>query len=98
MAFTNKNNRIRVKGFLSSDLLPCDNEYAISFKIKVARTAEPGKRPFYDEFEVYVCDRQNVGNCRANLTRGMSVEVIGEMRVWFDGAYKICANKISPIW
>lgn len=98
MPFTSKNNKITVKGYLSSDLLPTENDYAITFKIKVARPAEAGKRPFYDEFSVYVADRQNVSNCRANLTQGMSVSVTGELRVWYDKTYKICANKITPIW
>ena len=98
MAFNNKNNRITVKGFLSTDIKPCENGYAITFNLKVARPTEAGKRPFYDEFTIYVCDRQNVANCSANLTQGMSVSVKGELRKWYDNSYKICASEVAPIW
>lgn len=97
MAFSSKNNRITIKGYLTSNVEDYD-DYAITFNVKVMRPTEQGKRPFYDVFTVYVCDKQNVGNCRNNLVKGSSVSVTGELRVWVDGSYKICANKVSPIW
>lgn len=99
MPFNNKNNRITIKGFLSSELQPVENnDYSITFLVKVARPAASGKRTYYDEFCIYCADRQNVNNCKANLTKGMSVKIVGELRVWYDGTYKICASNVQPIW
>ncbi|WP_295211614.1 hypothetical protein [Ruminococcus sp.] len=99
MPFNSKNNKITVKGFLSSELIDVPNaSYAITFNIKVPRPAETGKRVFYDEFMIYACDRRNVTNAKANLTVGVSVKITGELRVWHDGTYKICANDLQPIW
>ena len=80
MAFTNKNNKITVKGFLSSNITEVPNSsYALTFMINV-------------------CDNKNATNARANLTTGVSVKVTGELRIWHDGSYRICANDIQPIW
>lgn len=99
MPFANKNNRITVKGFLTTDIMPDkSNDFAITFDLKVARPHEAGKKEYYDVFTIYVADRQNIANCQANLVKGMSVSVTGELRKWFDGTYKICVNKINPIW
>lgn len=99
MPFNNKNNKITIKGFLSSDIQADEsNSYAITFTVKTARPADSGGRVFYDEFTVYCSDRQNVNNCKANLTKGMSVKISGELRVWVDGTYKICVSTVQPIW
>ena len=99
MAFTNKNNKITVKGFLSSNITEVPNSiYALTFMIKVPRPAQQDRRIIYDEFMVYVCDNKNATNARANLTTGVSVKVTGELRIWHDGSYRICANDIQPIW
>ena len=71
MAFTNKNNKITVKGFLSSNITEVPNSsYALTFMIKVPRPAQQDRRIIYDEFMVYVCDNKNATNARANLTTG----------------------------
>ncbi|WP_178182326.1 hypothetical protein [uncultured Ruminococcus sp.] len=99
MAFNNKNNRITVKGFLSSELKEIPNaSFALTFMIKVPRNSEKKKRVIYDEFTIYVCDIKNATLAKTNLTTGVSVKVTGELRVWHDGTYKICANDIQPIW
>lgn len=99
MPFNSKNNKITIKGFLSSDITEDEkNNYAITFTVKVARPADSGGRVFFDEFTVYCSDRQNVSNCKANLTKGMSVKISGELRVWNDGTYKICVSSVQPIW
>lgn len=99
MPFNRQNNRITIKGFLSSDIeTDKTNSYAITFKVKVARPADSGGRVFYDEFTVYCSDRQNISNCTSNLVKGMSVKITGELRVWVDGTYKICVSTVQPIW
>ena len=99
MVFNSKNNRIQLRGFLVSDVIPDpQNDFALTFELKVARPHEAGKREYYDVFTAYVADRQNVAMCRANLIKGMSVQVTGELRKWFDGSYKVCAGKLQPIW
>ena len=51
MAFTNKNNKITVKGFLSSNITEVPNSsYALTFMIKVPRPAQQDRRIIYDEF------------------------------------------------
>uniref|UniRef100_UPI0039679187 hypothetical protein n=1 Tax=Ruminococcus sp. TaxID=41978 RepID=UPI0039679187 len=53
MAFNNKNNRITVKGFLSSELKEIPNaSFALTFMIKVPRNSEKKKRVIYDEFTI----------------------------------------------
>lgn len=99
MAFNNKDNRITVKGIMYSNVeLAGNSNFAITFKVKVMRQAEVGKEQKFDIFDVYVADKQNINNVNNNLTRGLGVCVKGELRVWFDGTLKICANKIEPIW
>lgn len=99
MAFTSKSNRITLKGYLSTDIVSSpDNDYAIEFTLRVARPHVAGKKSHYDDFTVYISDRQNVNTARSNLQRGMSVSVTGEMRLWFDKTYKVCVSKIQPIW
>ncbi|WP_124098202.1 single-stranded DNA-binding protein [Ruminococcus sp. Marseille-P6503] len=99
MPFNSKDNRITVRGIVYSNIEPVENNnYAITFKVKIMRPAEVGKEQRFDIFDVYVCDRQNVNNVLNNLTRGLGVSVKGELRTWFDGTFKICANKIEPIW
>ena len=99
MAFYNKNNKITLKGFLVTDIVSDEqNDFALIFDMKVARPHEAGKREYYDVFTIYVADRQNVAMCRANLIKGMSVQVVGELRKWFDGSYRVCVNKLQPIW
>ena len=47
MAFTNKNNKITVKGFLSSNITEVPNSsYALTFMIKVPRPAQQDRRLF----------------------------------------------------
>lgn len=99
MPFNNKDNRITVRGIVYSNIDYVENNnYAITFQVKVMRPAEVGKEQRFDIFDVYACDRQNVNKVLNNLTRGLGVSVKGELRVWFDGTIKICANKIEPIW
>lgn len=62
MAFTNKNNKITVKGFLSSNITEVPNSsYALTFMIKVPRPAQQDRRIIYDEFMVmYVTIRMQL--------------------------------------
>ncbi|MFT3950668.1 MAG: single-stranded DNA-binding protein [Oscillospiraceae bacterium] len=97
--FNNPANRCIMKGYLVTDIQPYqDTDYAITFDIKVERPHQAGKPNYTDTFTVYVADKQNVNNCKAYLTKGMSVSVKGEMRVWNDGAMKLCANTVTHIW
>ena len=81
-----------------SPIKTTNSSYALTFMIKVPRPAQQDRRIIYDEFMVYVCDNKNATNARANLTTGVSVKVTGELRIWHDGSYRICANDIQPIW
>lgn len=75
-----------------------DHSKRLSFKQHYRSTKFKLCAYIYDEFMVYVCDNKNATNARANLTTGVSVKVTGELRIWHDGSYRICANDIQPIW
>ena len=97
--FNSKNNRCKLIGFLVSDITQSkDYENVIEFKLRVNRPLVSNKPQYYDEFIIYVSDRQNVSICKECLKRGRGAEVKGEMRSWFDGTIRLCASEIKPIY
>lgn len=95
MKFNNSNNRITIRGVVTSDISESSN--SISFDIKVIRPSS-GVKQAYDIFTVYINDIEKIRNCKANVVKGVALQVKGEMRKFYDDKWRLCVDTIAPIW
>ena len=91
MTFNNSSNKVRVIGFIVSDIKNL-SAYAIEFLIAVPRKAKKG---FNDVFTVYVNEESTISFTRNHLRKGSVIVVKGELRTFKDNNVKICSSDIT---
>ena len=91
MLFNNSSNKIRIIGFLVSEV-KIINAYAIEFLIAVPRKGEQG---FNDVFTVYANEASTISFAKNHLHKGCVVVVKGELRTFTDKSVKICSSDIT---
>ena len=89
MTFNNSSNKVRVIGFIVSDIKNL-SAYAIEFLIAVPRKAKKG-----DVFTVYVNEESTISFARNHLRKGSVIVVKGELRTFKDNNVKICSSDIT---
>lgn len=94
MLFNNSSNKIRIIGFLVSEVKIL-NAYAIEFLIAVPRKAKKGEQSFNDVFTVYVNEESTISFTRNHLRKGSVIVVKGELRTFKDNNVKICSSNIT---
>lgn len=94
MLFNNSSNKIRIIGFLVSEV-KIINAYAIEFLIAVPRKVKKGEQSFNDVFTVYVNEESTISFARNHLRKGSVIVVKGELRTFKDNNVKICSSDIT---
>ena len=94
MTFNNSGNRVRVTGFISSDITS-QSAYSIEFKLAVPRKAKRGEESFNDVFTVYANESSTITFAKNHLKKGSVVIVKGELRTFNKGTIKICSSDIT---
>lgn len=95
MLFNNSSNKIRIIGFLVSEV-KIINAYAIEFLIAVPRKVKKGEQGFNDVFTVYANEASTISFAAKNhLHKGCVVVVKGELRTFTDKSVKICSSDIT---
>ena len=94
MLFSNSSNKIRIIGFLVSEV-KIINAYAIEFLIAVPRKVKKGEQGFNDVFTVYANEASTISFAKNHLHKGCVVVVKGELRTFTDKSVKICSSDIT---
>lgn len=94
MLFNNSSNKIRIIGFLVSEV-KIINAYAIEFLIAVPRKVKKGEQGFNDVFTVYANEASTISFAKNHLQKGCVVVVKGELRTFTDKSVKICSSDIT---
>lgn len=94
MLFNNSSNKIRIIGFLVSEV-KIINAYAIEFLIAVPRKVKKGEQGFNDVFTVYANEASMISFAKNHLHKGCVVVVKGELRTFTDKSVKICSSDIT---
>lgn len=94
MLFNNSSNKIRIIGFLVSEV-KIINAYAIEFLIAVPRKDKKGEQGFNDVFTVYANEASTISFAKNHLHKGFVVVVKGELRTFTDKSVKICSSDIT---
>ena len=94
MLFNNSSNKIRIIGFLVSEV-KIINAYAIEFLIAVPRKVKKGEQGFNDVFTVYANEARTISFAKNHLHKGCVVVVKGELRTFTDKSVKICSSDIT---
>lgn len=94
MLFNNSSNKIRIIGFLVSEV-KIINAYAIEFLIAVPRKVKKGEQGFNDVFTVYANEASTIYFAKNHLHKGCVVVVKGELRTFTDKSVKICSSDIT---
>lgn len=94
MTFNNSSNKVRVIGFIVSDIKNL-SAYAIEFLIAAPRKAKKGEQSFNDVFTVYVNEESTISFARNHLRKGSVIVVKGELRTFKDNNVKICSSDIT---
>lgn len=94
MLFNNSSNKIRIIGFLVSEV-KIINAYAIEFLIAVPRKVKKGEQGFNDVFTVYANEASTISFAKNHLRKGCVVVVKGELRTFTDKSVKICSSDIT---
>lgn len=94
MLFNNSSNKIRIIGFLVSEV-KIINAYAIEFLIAVPRKVKKGEQGFNDVFTVYANEANTISFAKNHLHKGCVVVVKGELRTFTDKSVKICSSDIT---
>ncbi len=94
MLFNNSSNKIRIIGFLVSEV-KIINAYAIEFLIAVPRNVKKGEQGFNDVFTVYANEASTISFEKNHLHKGCVVVVKGELRTFTDKSVKICSSDIT---
>ena len=94
MLFNNSSNKIRIIGFLVSEV-KIINAYAIEFLIAVPRNVKKGEQGFNDVFTVYANEASRISFAKNHLHKGCVVVVKGELRTFTDKSVKICSSDIT---
>lgn len=94
MLFNNSSNKIRIIGFLVSEV-KIINAYAIEFLIAVPRKVKKGEQGFNDVFTVYANEASPISFAKNHLHKGCVVVVKGELRTFTDKSVKICSSDIT---
>lgn len=94
MLFNNSSNKIRIIGFLVSEV-KIINAYAIEFLIAVPRKVKKGEQGFNDVFTVYANEASTISFSKNHLHKGCVVVVKGELRTFTDKSVKICSSDIT---
>lgn len=94
MLFNNSSNKIRIIGFLVSEV-KIINDYAIEFLIAVPRKVKKGEQGFNDVFTVYANEASTISCAKNHLHKGCVVVVRGELRTFTDKSVKICSSDIT---
>ena len=94
MLFNNSSNKIRIIGFLVSEV-KIINAYAIEFLISVPRKVKKGEQGFNDVFTVYANEASTISFAKNHLHKGSVIVVKGELRTFKDNNVKICSSDIT---
>ena len=94
MLFNNSSNKIRIIGFLVSEV-KINNAYAIEFLIAVPRKVKKGEQGFNDVFTVYANEASTISFAKNHLHKDCVVVVKGELRTFTDKSVKICSSDIT---
>ena len=94
MLFNNSSNKIRIIGFLVSEVKIL-NAYAIEFLIAVPRKVKKGEQGFNDVFTVYANEASTISFAKTHVHKGCVVVVKGELRTFTDTSVKICSSDIT---
>mgnify|MGYP000277722114 FL=1 len=94
MLFNNSSNKIRIIGFLVSEV-KIINAYAIEFLIAVPRKVKKGEQGFNDVFTVYANEASTISFAKNHSHKGCVVVVKGELRTFTDKSVKICSSDIT---
>lgn len=94
MLFNNSSNKIRIIGFLVSEVKIL-NACAIEFLIAVPRKVKKGEQGFNDVFTVYANEASTISLAKNHLHKGCVVVVKGELRTFTDKSVKICSSDIT---
>ena len=94
MLFNNSSNKIRIIGFLVSEVKIL-NAYAIEFLIAVPRKVKKGEQGFNDVFSVYANEASTISFAKNHLHKGCVEVVKGELRTFTDKSVKICSSDIT---
>lgn len=94
MLFNNSSNKIRIIGFLVSEV-KIINAYAIEFLIAVPRKVKKGEQGFNDVFTVYANEASTISFAKNHFHKGCVVVVKGELRTFTDKSVKICSSDIT---
>lgn len=94
MTFNNSSNKVRVIGFIVSDIKNL-SAYVIEFLIAVPRKTKKGEQSFNDVFTVYVNEESTISFTRNHLRKGSVIVVKGELRTFKDNNVKICSSDIT---
>lgn len=94
MLFNNSSNKIRIIGFLVSEVKIL-NAYAIEFLIAVPRKVKKGEQGFNDVFTVYANEASTISFAKNHFHKGCVVVVKGELRTFTDKSVKICSSDIT---
>lgn len=96
MLFNNSSNKIRIIGFLVSEVKILNAyAYAIEFLIAVPRKVKKGEQGFNDVFTVYANEASTISFAKNHLHKGCVVVVKGELRTFTDKSVKICSSDIT---
>lgn len=93
MLFNNSSNKIRIIGFLVSEV-KIINAYAIEFLIAVPRKVKKESK----DLMMFHCICQRGKHdllCKNHLHKGCVVVVRGELRTFTDKSVKICSSDIT---
>lgn len=96
MIFNNSSNRIKVVGFILTDIVSV-SPFAIEFDIAVSRKAKRGEESVNDIFRVYSNENSIISFARSHLKKGTVVCVKGELRTFGEEkkTVKICSSDIA---
>lgn len=88
MTFNNSGNRVRLNGFITSDI-ETTSAYSIEFRLAVPRKAKRGEQSFNDVFTVYANESSTITFVKNHLKKGSVVIVKGELRTFSDKSIKV---------